>query len=294
LTRRRVFAGAAAIAAIAWGVIAAAQNAPTFRGGVNIVAVGVSVRQAGLPVVDLQAADFQLRDNGVEQQIIDVSYEKLPADVTVALDVSQSVTGELLDSMRRAVAQLSDDLVGADRLKIFTFNMRIQRVLNFDDDRTATDAALARVSAAGTTSLLDTLSVALMAPQPTDRRHLILMFSDGMDTGSVTDRDTVLALARLRSAVVTFVLPPSGAMGEDAPVRKFYEQIAQETGGMVVFMRTGDDLGPTFQRVLSDFRASYVLHFQPSGVPVGGNHRLDVRVRRGGVDVRARRSYGWQ
>ena len=292
MTRPRASA-AIALAAIFWGALAAAQNAPTFRGGVDLVAVGVSVREAGLPVTGLQASDFQLRDNGVEQQIIDVSYEKLAADVTVAIDVSQSVTGELLDSMRRAVAQLSTDLVGADRLKLVTFNMRIQRVLNFDDDRTATDAALAHVTAAGTTSLLDTLSVALMTPQPTDRRHLIIVFSDGMDTGSVTDRDTVLALARLRSAVVTFVLPPSGAMGEADPVRKFYEQIAQETGGMVVPMRRGDDLGPTFRRVLGDFRASYVLHFQPAGVNLGGSHRLEVRVRRGGVDVRARRSYGW-
>jgi VWFA-related protein len=292
LTRSKV--SAAIALAAAWSVLISAQNAPTFRGGVDLVAVGVSVREAGLPVVGLQADDFQLRDNGVEQQIIGVSYEKLPADVTVALDISQSVTGDLLDSMRRAVAQLSTDLTGADRLKILAFNMRIHRVLDFDDDRAATDAALARVAATGTTSLLDTLSVALMAPQPTDRRHLIIMFSDGMDTGSVTDRDTVLALARLRSSVVTFVLPPSGAMGEEHPVRKFYEQIAQETGGMVVLMRTGDDLGPTFRRVLGDFRSSYVLHFQPAGVATGGSHKLEVRVRRGGVDVRARRSYGWQ
>jgi VWFA-related protein len=271
-----------------------AQAPPTFRGGVNMVAVGVSVRERGLPVVGLTAADFQLRDNGVDQQVIDVSYEKLPADVTVALDVSQSVTGEVLESMRRAVTQLSGDLAANDRLKLLTFNMRIQRVLSFDDDRTTAGAALARASAAGTTSLLDTLSVALMAPQPADRRHLTIMFSDGLDTTSVTDSATILTLVRQRTATVTLVLPPSGAMGEEAPVRKFYEQIAAETGGLVVFMRPTDDLGPTFRRVLSDFQASYVLHFRPTGVTPGGNHSLDVKVKRGGVDVRARRSYAWE
>lgn len=285
---------AIAVAAASCAVLASPQAPPTFRGGVDMVAVGVSVRERGLPVMGLEAGDFQLRDNGVEQQVVDVSYEKLPADVTVALDVSQSVTGELLDQMRRAVTQLGGDLVGDDRLKLLTFNNRIQRVLSFDDDRATADAALSRVRAAGTTSLLDTLSVALMTPQPTDRRHLIILFSDGLDTGSVTGRETVVALARQRAATVALVLPPHGVMGEESPTRKFFEQIAGETGGLVVLMGPRDDLGPTFRRVLSDFRASYVLHFRPSGVSESGNHTLDVRVRRGGVDVRARRGYGWQ
>jgi VWFA-related protein len=288
----RLLAGAVVAAGCVTAL--AAQGPPTFRGGVDMVAVGVSVRERGLPVVGLEAGDFELRDNGVAQQVIDVSYEKLPADVTVALDVSQSVTGDLLESMRRAVTLLGGDLAASDRLKLLTFNMRVKRVLGFDDDRTAAGAALARVGAAGTTSLLDTLAVALLAPQPSGRRHLTILFSDGMDTTSVTDRATILTLVRQRAATVTLVLPPSGVMGEDAPTRKFYEQIAQETGGLVVLMGRGDDLGPTFRRVLGDFQASYVLHFRPTGVAPGGNHSLEVKVKRGGVDVRARRAYAWQ
>jgi hypothetical protein len=59
----------------------------------------------------------------------------------------------------------------------------------------------------------------------------------------------------------------------------------------VLTIATGDDLGSSFRRVLDDFRASYVLYFSPLGVRGGGLHTLDVRVKRDGVDVRARRGY---
>lgn len=277
------------------GVRAATQSGgPTFRGGVDMVTVGVFVREGGQPVLGLQPQDFELRDDGVLQNVSDVSFEKLPVDVTVALDVSESVTGALLDQMRTAVAQLAADLGRADRLKLLTFNMSVRRVMDFADDRARADAALARVTPTGSTALLDTIAVALTTPSPSERRALVIAFSDGLDTASVTDRPTLLDIARLSSATAAVVLPASGGLGPETPARKFYDQLAEETGGLVVSMHPRDDLGPTFRRVLSDFRSSYVLHFTPKGVQPGGLHKLDVRVRRRGVDVRSRGSYAWK
>ncbi len=274
--------------------VATQSERPTFRGGVDMVTVGVSVHEGTQPVLGLQPQDFELRDNGVVQEVTDASFEKLPIDVTVALDVSESVTGALLAQMRTAVAQLGADLGRNDRLKLLTFNMGVRRVLDFADDRAQADAALARVAPSGTTALLDALAVALTAPAPPERRPLVIVFSDGLDTASITDRPTLLDLARLGSATATLVLPASGALAAETPARKFYEQLAEETGGSVVPMRPRDDLGPTFRRVLSDFRSSYVLHFTPKGVDAGGVHTLDVRLRRRGADIRARRSYAWR
>ena len=45
--------------------------------------------------------------------------------------------------------------------------------------------------------------------------------------------------------------------------------------------------------MLREFRSSYVLYFTPHGVEPAGAHALEVRVRRAGVDVRARRGYVW-
>lgn len=269
-----------------------AAQAPTFRAGTDLVSVGVSVRENGRAVPGLQPKDFEIRDNGVPQEVVNLSYETLPIDVIVALDVSESVTGTVLEQMRRAVTQLESDVTPEDRLKLLTFNMRVRRLIDFTDPRENADAVMARVRATGSTSLIDALAVALMSPSTLDRRQLVIVFSDGLDTSSITDRATAVDLARHSGATASFVLPAGGVAGSLA--RALCDQLAVETGGVVVDMQPRDDLGPTFRRVLTDFRASYVLHFSPRGVAPGGFHALDVRVDRRGVDVRARRGYAWK
>lgn len=292
--------GSIALAMIAIGAAwagvtgAAPQDAPTFRAGTDLVSVGVSVRERGRAVSGLVAKDFTVRDNGVPQTVLDVSYEKLPIDVTVALDVSQSVTGVILDQMRRAVGQLKSDLRADDRLKLLSFNMRVTRLLDFTAGGNEADRALAKVTASGSTSLFDALAVALVTPTPIDRRQLVVMFSDGIDSGSITDAATIVDVARQSSSTLAFVLPMQSLPMASAAAanRGLYTELASETGGVVVQVLPRDDLAPTFRRVLEEFRSSYVLHFTPQGVARGGLHTLEVKVGRAGVEVRARKGYG--
>ena len=98
---------------------------------------------------------FEVFDNGVLQQVDDVSYGKLPIDVTVALDVSHSVSGNLLDRLRQGVVQLMRDLGRNDRLKLVLFNMRVTRTIDFTNDVDAVERAIRGVAAGGGTALLD-------------------------------------------------------------------------------------------------------------------------------------------
>ena len=63
--------------------------------------------------------------------------------MTVLLDVSASVTGSVLDELRRALKQLRADLGAQDRLRLMTFNMRVQRLVDFTDPAAKIDTALA-------------------------------------------------------------------------------------------------------------------------------------------------------
>jgi VWFA-related protein len=272
------------------------QEQPTFRASTDLVSVDVSVRVRGRAVVGLEAKDFEVADNGVAQRVLDVSYEKLPIDITVALDVSQSVTGALLNQLRRSVAELKADLNPRDRLKLITFNIRIKRLMDFSEDTSGADAALAGATAFGGTALLDSLAVALVTPVVADRRHLVMLFSDGIDSSSVSDADAVLEVARHSTATIGFVL-----LALSSPItpsidaaRDLYARLARETGGTVFNVAMGMSLSETFRRTLEEFRSSYVLHFTPTGVVRGGVHTLDVRVTRPGADVRARKGYAWR
>ena len=92
---------AAVVAALPGERIGAQEQLPTFRSMANAVAVDVTVRDSKRKsVTGLKASDFEVYDNGIRQEVAEVSYGKLPIDVTVALDVSFSVTGLMLERLR--------------------------------------------------------------------------------------------------------------------------------------------------------------------------------------------------
>jgi len=287
---------------------AASQQEPraTFRTGADVVAVEASVRRDKRPVTGLKITDFELVDNGVPQQISNLSYERLPIDVTVVLDVSASVTGAVLDQLRQSVRQLKADLGPRDRLKLVVFNMQVRRLAGFEAPAAATDAAFASLSGRGSSAVFDAVAVQLASSAPEARRQLIVLFTDGKDSSSISDPDTLFDVARRTTATVDIVLASTAPERSNATpyarspgqppitVGRMYDQLARETGGLVVPATAEENLASTFRRTLDEFRASYVLYFTPQGVALSGAHTIDVRVKQDGADVRARRGYIWK
>jgi Ca-activated chloride channel family protein len=304
-------------AALAAGQGSGSAQQLVFRAAADAVRIDVSVRRNGRSVSGLRPDDFEVTDNGVAQSVSDLSFETGAIDVTVALDLSRSVSGDTLGRLRRGVDQLRSRLRPADRLKLVTFNMRVRRLVGFDDPRERTNTAIAAATAGGGTSLLDTLAVLLSSEAPADRRQLIIVFSDGADTISHSDPDTLLAVAARTTPTVAFVLPDSESMlptpliigpatsgspvptvsfgrptaQRSAPTPGIYGSLVAETGGTIL-QASSSNLGGAFTRLLDDFRSSYVLHYVPTGVPARGFHALGVRVKKDDAfDVRARRGY---
>lgn len=168
----------AVVAALGFGVMTGAglrasgprQQTPTFRAATDAVLVTVSVRD-GLKVPSgLQSSDFEVLDDGVRQEVTDVSYGKVPVDVTVAIDVSSSETGAPLARLKRGVLQLTSDLAPSERLKLVAFNHNVRQVLDFTSDRAAVTAAVGTLTAGGGTSIFDAVATAMVAPADPARR----------------------------------------------------------------------------------------------------------------------------
>lgn len=293
-----------------------AQQAPaqsTFRSAATAVAVDVTVRDSRRrPITGLTAADFQVFDNGVLQQVAQVSYGRLPIDVTVALDVSFSVTGRLLDRLRQAVGDLMRDLGDDDRLKLILFNTRISRTIDFADDVDAVEGAIREARAGGGTALLDAISVALVSGAIPDRRQLVVFFTDGSDSSSITSADALVTVAQRTRATLAFVMPadvtaylrpmttPRAFAGGDRAAQRYaavsarlqlFPSLATETGGQFLTVGTNTNLSSTFRRILEDFRSAYVLYYNAIGVERDGHHTLEVKVNREDAVVQARRGY---
>ena len=300
-----------------------------FRSGASAVMVDVTVRDGSRrAITGLTAKDFQVFDNGVPQQVDEVSYGTLPIDVTVALDVSYSVTGDLLDRLRQAVAQLMRDLGSKDRLKLVLFSTRITRTIDYTTDVKAVERAIRGTSASGSTSLLDAISVTLVSASPADRRQLIVFFTDGSDTSSTTSPAILTEVAERTRATLAFVVPftagrpmvlsslpalqgasvPPALQGSITPpprvttvvtaqsastlsLNPVVSKLARETGGTILPVSAAGNLSDAFRSVLNEFRSAYVLYYTARGVEPAGHHALEVKVRRDGVLVEARRGY---
>jgi len=290
----------------AWAAVQAPQDPPpTFRATASIVTVDVTALQRnGRVATGLEKHEFEVLDNGVRQDILELSYGKLPIDVTVALDVSYSVDGPMLARLRRAVGQLMRDLGKDDRLKLIFFSNRVARIVDFTTDVDAVERAITGAKAGGGTNLLDTISVSLVSASHPDRRQLVVLFTDGLDSGSTTSREMLLDVAQRTTARLAVVVPGeslSGAAMMNPAARAAFQARARhvgtlgpvtaETGGVLMQIAGSMDLTATFRRILEEFRSTYVLYFRPIGVERAGFHTLDVTVGREGVTVKARRGY---
>jgi len=311
---------------------AASQDQRVFRANVSGVTIPASVRSGGKPVPGLKAEDFELRDNGVLQEIRTFTADTVPLDVTLMLDASASVEGPLLERLKTAVNDTANLLHQGDRLRLISISQVLREVFPFRPK--GEPMPLDALTAEGATSLYDALAAGMMRPGDSGRRQLVIAFTDGRDSTSILDIQATREIARLSDAVVDIVLPANRVdQPPDRPVRNAARQqtldqvlnsssnviagtptevvekaraiqaaknnrtdelmeVIAPTTGQVFPLYGGDSIGRAFRRVLDDFRASYVLQYEPQGVATGGWHDVIVTIRRPGrFDVRARKGY---
>lgn len=114
-------AAVATVAAVA--LLASSPRAQqAFRSGVEAVRLDVLVLERGEPVRGLRAADFEVRDNGVLQQIDRVSFEVIPLNVVLTLDMSGSLEGDRLQQLQGAAGAMLDGLKENDQVALVTFS----------------------------------------------------------------------------------------------------------------------------------------------------------------------------
>lgn len=301
--------------ALGVGLVLATQQRPAFRSGVDAVRIDVQVIRDGRPVTGLSAADFELRDSGVTQQIEVVSLEQQPIDVLFAFDTSESMTGQPLATLKDAAHAAVEALAKDDRTALLTFSHALTRRSEWTDDRKNITDAIDSTSANGATSLQDAVLASCTLRERARGRMLILLFSDGMDTASWLDPLRALDQAKRTDAVFdavsmppSHVVPPGVKAGPVPPPlpnavrmrwflaepilfrQEFLGALAQETGGDVI-TATAPTLRDTFVRIVTLFKTRYVLSYVPKGVAAQGWHPVDVRLTHGAADIRARRGY---
>ena len=255
-----------------------------FTSRIEAVRVDVLVTEDGQPVPSLRPSDFEVLDNGVPQKIDLASFEQIPLNVVLALDMSASLQGLRLGHLQTAGRTLLGGLKEGDRAGLVTFSHVVSPDLELTSDFDRVRAALDNAKGSGMTALIDASHAGMLMGESDAGRSLLLLFSDGVDTASWLTPTSVLETAR-RGDVVVYAVEIGGRRSG------FTRQLSEATGGRLIAIESTKDLSATFAAILEEFRMRYLISYSPEGVGGPGWHRLEVRVRGRGLTVRARPGY---
>jgi Ca-activated chloride channel family protein len=284
----------AATLLLAGGLTASAQQ-PTFRSDTRTVALYATVTDAQKRLVaNLTQEDFEILDNDKPQTIDLFVNEVQPITVVVMLDTSASMTGNL-KLLEQAAEQFLIRLLPGDKGMVGAFNDKIEFFpSHFTNDRDRLIEALRELDYGNPTRLYDAVAASMDRLFKIEGRRVVLVFTDGDDTGSRENMSSVLDRARENEVMIYGIGLRSDYFNGSRQIRSKPDsglrRLAEETGGGYFELEKTTDLAPTFTRVAQELHSQYVLGFTPT-ILDGKIHRLLVRSKRPGMTVRARRSY---
>jgi VWFA-related protein len=293
----------------------AAAPPPVFTSGADRVRVDVVVSHGGAALKGLPPEAFEVKDDGAVQRIEVASREEQAVHGVLVLDLSASLRPRERAALRDAAATFLRHLEPSDRATLVTFTQDVRLVSGPADPATVL-AALEDLDDSGSTSLYDALYAGLVLAGAEEGRPFVLVFTDGQDqTSWLGASELTQAALRLEASVYVvspekwnpdtevsmraaqFSVPPAAAGAPSLPPRvesasrKIVRGLVASTGGQILTSRGPDGFAADFERVLAEVKNRYLLVYDVEGPPRPGWHKLEVRLKKGKGEVRARRGY---
>jgi Ca-activated chloride channel family protein len=284
-----------AVLTIVLSAVLAAQQ-PTFRSGTQTVPLYITVTDsAGRLVPGLTKENFQILDNQQPQVITLFDDTVRPITAVMMLDTSGSMTLNL-DLVKAAAEQFSIRLLPADKAKVGAFNDKIEfGDSDFTNDRDDLARSIKELDFGNATRLWDAIDASLDSLQGVEGRRVVVVFTDGDDTGSKASLGSVIDRARADEVMIYAIglesvyMSGPGHMTRTRPAGGL-RRIADETGGGYFELKKTEELGPAFTRVAQELHSQYLLGFTPKTLD-NKIHKLDVKTTDATQKARARRSY---
>jgi Ca-activated chloride channel homolog len=235
-----------------------------------LLEAGVHDKQ-GRFVTDLDASAFTLQEDGVRQTLEVVRPETLPATYTLLVDGSQSVARNI-DFVRDAAGRLARHLRPVDRVLVVPFSRALGPVTGPTADRATITDALASIEPGGGTAILDSLLAASKLGSGAERRHAIILVTDGYDEHSSISFETAIAGVQ-SSGTTVYVIGVGGVAGISIEGQRLLKEIAAATGGRAFFPYRDEQLRDVHDRVVADVSSRYLLTYTPTNQAIDGTWR---------------------
>jgi Ca-activated chloride channel family protein len=295
-------AGRALAVAIALAATVLAQQPPSFRAGVDVVSLSVTVTDAsGRYITDLTPDQLSILEDGVKQDITYFDRANVPIALSLLLDTSASMEDKMATA-RTAAVGFARRLRPQDLGQLIGFADRVEVLQTFTSDQDALERAIRKTAANGSTALRNAVYIALKelkkiraTTEEDIRRQAIVMFTDGDDTSSLIGFDDLLDLARRSETAIYTIALRSPFEIENKTYGKTdfsLRQLTQQTGGRTFFPTRIEDLAGVYGQIADELANQYVVGFVSKNTRRDGAWRkLIVRADREGTTTRTRLGY---
>ena len=284
----------------------ARDGTPVFTTDVRMVSLSVAAEdRAGGAVTGLRRGEFEILEDGERQNIAVLGAEEVPFNLVLLLDLSGSTRGER-EAMKEAARRFVGIARPYDRVAVYALANSLFYVISplTSNHQRLLDEVQAIPEVEGDTPLYDmiVLSCAQELLQHPDERNALIVISDGVDnalSSYINAGGSEVSFGRLRSAVATMPLliypvivgtTENPGLARDAA--RNMRALAQASGGRVFEAQSIMELAPIYPQVAAELRSVYTLAYYPTNQNFDGKwRRVEVRVLRGGVNVRTRTGY---
>jgi len=263
----------------------AQQAPPVFKSSVDIVPVYATVTDpAGTFTRGLTRDDFVVQDDGQPQQIVSFSEEAQAISVSVILDTSGSMA-EARPKMLAAAGVFLDQLRPDDRAMLGSL---VYAGRPFTSDKARLRTAMDLIPPDPGSPIWSALDSAVTALQPETQRRVIVMYTDGHNTDVFGRLKVTESSVRERLETEGVMLYAIGFQG--VSLAGGIKTIARRSGGRVTELGRDDDLAKALTAIADELHHQYLIGFTPAAFD-GKSHKIEVRLKKADLTVRARQQY---
>ena len=283
-------------------IVAAQAPQPSFRSGVELVSLNVTVMEGTRYLTDLEQKDFKVFEDGNEQDVTFFNKTNLPIALALLLDTSASMDTKLPTAQEAAIG-FARRLRQQDLAEVIDFDNRVTVLQNFTNSAQDLETAIRRTSAGGSTSLFNAIYIALkdlkkaVARNADEiRRQAIVVLSDGEDTSSLLPFEEVLDLAKRSETAIYGIGLRDNEAGNGSKLFKEAEfvmnQLSQQTGGRAFFPRQLAELNGVYGQISDELSSQYTVGYTSKNPKRDGAwRRVVVRTTRPGTATRTKQGY---
>jgi Ca-activated chloride channel family protein len=284
--------------------LALGQSRPNASPQNSTIKVDVDLTLVNATVVDpesrivtgLEARNFQVWEDKVEQKIEYFSREDSPISLGIIFDVSGSMK-ERISASRDAAATFLKMSNPQDEYFLIEFSSEPRITEDFTSDISKLQNRLTFTSIKGKTAMYDAIYLGLeKLKHGANPRKALLLITDGEDNHSRYSASDIKELIKERDVQIYAIGILGFEFGKGHPRRTAIEELSEISGGQALFPNSVDELEDISVKIGAELKNQYILGYRSTNESQDGKwRRIRVKVhppaRLPHVTVRAKSGY---